>query len=650
VADNPFAAALAEMQGTQAAPNPFVAALADMGKPVGPRLDRRGREYDPRFAPEPGEEQEELAPSSRSALARSFKTQSYEDVQRSIADQKARVGMPEGVSGGPPPGTFTKLESAAMGLGQGATAGFMDEFAAAGGQAISRIPGARWLTEHVAAPKLQDLSPEVRDRIFDPNYSYRERRDDIRGAFARAKADNPASYGAGEIAGGIATAPILPGAGAAGTGVRAAATAAAKAGATYGAIQGLGESTAELTQGDASEFGKAFMDAGRGALSGAATGAVLGGLGAKLVQGAPEREAAEMLRGVRQGEGTHGGSTTTAGKLLDLAEDKAVAYLRRNKDLADAAGKPAKEALPVFEKHLEQVGSKLDPKYATVEKAAGGLSMTSFADAMEAEIQRAAQQPGYEKYIKALQEARASALRAWAPELGEKLAANAKAEAAGLTSPVFKKIEDVHVPLKDFRAWVTRLQKRGTDVIDTLNPGEAAQAKAEIAAYAKSVLDAHLDRAAETGGAKVAKAVDEIRQINKDYSALATMVKNVEQRKWKETSGSTSGGGHLQNLFKHGGALAALPLLLHGNLPAAAAAYLGPRALPYAIRGARAGNAAIARATRSDAQLAQTILRLMQSGMPRAAAISAAQAAQGGGPVDVARGGLETIGGGEVPQ
>lgn len=122
--------------------------------------------------------------------------------------------------------------------------------------------------------------------------------------------------------------------------------------------------------------------------------------------------------------------------------------------------------------------------------------------------------------------------------------------------------------------------------------------KADMADMMKGFIDAHLDIAAETNP-QTAKAVESIRDLNRQYSALASMSNAIEQRGWKETTGAMSAGGHMANLFKHGGAVAAVPMLLHGNIPAAVAAVAAPHALPAVTAGARAATAGASALSRS---------------------------------------------------
>jgi hypothetical protein len=133
----------------------------------------------------------------------------------------------------------------------------------------------------------------------------------------------------------------------------------------------------------------------------------------------------------------------------------------------------------------------------------------------------------------------------------------------------------------------------------------------------KSFIDSHLDVAAEQSpGAKM--AVDGIRQLNTTYSALKNMYKAVEQRGWKEATGSTSTQGHLTSLFQHGGLAGAGAMALHGNIPGAVASLAAGHLIPKLPVALRAGNSALA-----------DLHRAVQAGNPRAIAlVRAVQAAR----------------------
>jgi len=156
----------------------------------------------------------------------------------------------------PPKGPETPmLQSAGLGAMQGASFGLADE-----------IEGGFKSVKDVLSDKY---------RIADLLDRYRANRDSSRADYEKARQDNPASYTAGEVGGGIATA-FIPGLGwanaARGAGIAAKLGTAAAA----GAVTGFGQSTADVTKGD---IENSIEDTVGGAILGAGTQGVLSGAG-----------------------------------------------------------------------------------------------------------------------------------------------------------------------------------------------------------------------------------------------------------------------------------------------------------------------------------------------------------------------------------
>lgn len=147
----------------------------------------------------------------------------------------------------------SQAESALRGIANGATAGFADEITGGGEALLDKLSGKN------DAKSLMDL--------------YRQHRDESRANYEQAKEDNPWTYGAGNLAGGVGTIALTGGLGAGVEGLSGAAAlkAAAVQGAKLGAVQGVGEGTADLTQGDVG-------GAAKEALTGGAIGGVAGGV------------------------------------------------------------------------------------------------------------------------------------------------------------------------------------------------------------------------------------------------------------------------------------------------------------------------------------------------------------------------------------
>lgn len=110
--------------------------------------------------------------------------------------------------------------------------------------------------------------------------AYRRNRDAQRIANARAEAAHGGYYLGGSLAGGLATAPLMPGAGTGRTLWQLAKT-GAKVGAASGAAYGVGSSDADLTSARLSDVGQVARD---GAV-GAGAGLVLGGTAPVIARG-----------------------------------------------------------------------------------------------------------------------------------------------------------------------------------------------------------------------------------------------------------------------------------------------------------------------------------------------------------------------------
>lgn len=164
-------------------------------------------------------------------------------------------------------------ESAVRGGLQGATFGFSDEIrglqAAGGG---SGVLGALRLGAEALAPSIVGTGGQE---------AYQAQRDAVRQADQAAQAENPYTYGAGEIAGGVATGLAAAGSGATllrgGMSLPRAVGAGVVEGGAYGALYGAGNAT-ENTAGEA----------GEGAITGAAIGAAVPVVG-RAIGGAVSR-------------------------------------------------------------------------------------------------------------------------------------------------------------------------------------------------------------------------------------------------------------------------------------------------------------------------------------------------------------------------
>lgn len=233
--------------------------------------------------------------------------------------------------------------SAARGGLQGLTSGFADEAAAGIETAASKIPGVRSVA--------QWMQPAGAPRVDDPNVTYEQRRDYKRGQNAAAQQDNPNTYAAGQVAGGVAQA-LVP------VGKAAATTAQAlKTGAVAGGVAGAGYSNAQ-------DAGQLATDTLKGAAVGAGSAAVGQALGG-VVKGAPKRVeegplkelTAEAKQGLKDSLWVH---RDTVKKVL--ADDS---------ELRRSLGKPA-EIARVIEDRAPKAMQENAAAYAAADKAVGG--------------------------------------------------------------------------------------------------------------------------------------------------------------------------------------------------------------------------------------------------------------------------------------
>lgn len=438
-------------------------------------------------------------------------------------------------------------------------------------------------------------------------HDYATARDEARRQLGLAEEENPIAAKAGGVAsigsemalGGVLG--KVAGAGAKGLGFATSlrlgsplATSVAKGvagGAAYGAAGGAGEALSEGRD----VLPAALHGGAVGGLLGGVVGGVAHGIG-KAFKGAGAKAEQDMLQGVAQGEGTLGSATVKTKKLMANIKPNILLTLREDPLLLKASRKLATEAEPVFRTKLEELGSKLDPLYQHVDQATGGVSVRGLVDHLDAEIRELAKQPLSEVYTNGLAKIRDSLTEAWAP--GWK-AANKTVDdliAQGIPKVRIPKNllpADVLVPTREARKVVTQLQTRATDVLGGLTPGETAKAKAEFAAVLKDYLDSHLDVA---GGksALAEQSVKAIRELNKRYSAVATMLSAIQQRGWKEATGSVTGKGLAGGLLKKGTLIGAGAMAMHGNIPGAIGSLAMHQVVDHLPQMVRGGNAKLA--------------------------------------------------------
>lgn len=181
---------------------------------------------------------------------------------------------------------YSPLQSAGLGAVQGASLGFADE-AEGAAKALYNLPGNK------------KSLPEL----------YKEYRDIARNRYDAAQNENPKSYMAGNLTGGIATA-VVPGLGELNL---------AKA-AGVGALSGLGSSKADLTEGN---LKGAAIDTGVGAGIGAAGYGVLKGLTPENLSNNAAIRATKALGGKPAEDITPGATALKEGTLPIFGGSKA---------------------------------------------------------------------------------------------------------------------------------------------------------------------------------------------------------------------------------------------------------------------------------------------------------------------------------------
>jgi len=631
-------------------------------------LDPRGRPYDPRFAPEP----EEKTPG------RPIKnTGAYEDLfvpATGTPDKVAPYGLSgvvEGAGGAPVHralGGVNTSQSAPMaalgGAVQGATLGFSDELTGLGTAAAGTLTG-------------QPGSFLER---------YRAARDENRAGLAKAKEEHPWAYGAGEVAGGLATTPLLPGgAAAAGTkvGAKAAALAAAKAGAIGGAAQGLGTSNAELTTGDLGQARQAASDAAKGALFGGVAGGVLGFAGGKLVEKAEKNAAGWVVKDI-SGE-VKGASTATARKQLADDAQSAAKLVMTDKEL-NAAIEHARHggvdelqhAQDVIRQRLAGVGGKLDPRWAEVDKLLPdkGIKSGDLVSHLMGRIEDlratghttdAAEADALQGIVNRVTGARNFGAKA-SNVLDEKTAAdvamlqnvrNNVARGAGFAAPAkLQQIDDQIAKLTatgkkavqfdpNHVVSAQQIQRLWSDEAGVaynsmggINGTQAFTRKLDVASHLRDFRDQIFEQAAQ-GDPKV---VGEIQSLNRDYSGLKRIATVIDQRLNRSTAEATGASlpasitGGLHKVMHAGGftGIGAALATGHPKIAAGMAALQGGVAAKRALDRGTAALLTTAQGSDASAALARTILGLMQQGVPRATAIQMARSAGQGGAINAA--------------
>lgn len=272
-----------------------------------------------------------------------------------IVDEGGMSGRRFRVVAAPERPKTSRVESAMLGMQQGGAFGFRDE--AEGFNAARQSVLPHWVNRIDDVTKLMNpvqyagrgvvdaagglITEAVTHRDGAFRQAYEQRRDERRGRNQRAREDNPLTYGAGEIAGGLATAPvgaplISGGARVAGAGARAITAPVARAVGNTSVGRGLatiGTNIASLpgVRPVGTFVGGALNAAGRGARDGAVYGAVYG-------FGAGEGDAEDRMRSATEG-GIVGGAF--GGALGVAARGASALYAGARETLGRAPGSRA---------------------------------------------------------------------------------------------------------------------------------------------------------------------------------------------------------------------------------------------------------------------------------------------------------------------
>jgi len=230
-------------------------------RPLEITAEQARAELDRRLEAGQSVEQSEPQPSVESQILSRAKS---EGRPLQLTDDESKQILAERLS---KPGFASKLMSAMMGAGSGATAGFSDELSG-----IANMSPATALTNPGSLVN-----------------EYRHGRDEMRSVSDMASKANPNSYAVGELAGGLVAA-ASPG------GVPATVGRAALTGAAIGGTAALGSSRADLTHGDVAKVGKDTLIGGAiGAAGGTAAYGVGRVLGAVINRFRPQQAATNSV-------------------------------------------------------------------------------------------------------------------------------------------------------------------------------------------------------------------------------------------------------------------------------------------------------------------------------------------------------------------
>jgi hypothetical protein len=454
-------------------------------------------------------------------------------------------------------------DAIANGIWRGGTFGFSDELEGAAARAKDMLAGR----------SARNLSDVVAGREGN---TYAHYRDQVRQQDQALSEAHPIATGAGQIIGGLATAPLAA--------VRGAGVAnAALNGAIQGGIAGAGNSDADLTKGD---VGGLVRDVGANAALGAATSAVT----SKIVGGAPERVDKRLVSNISRGEAGGAAKEKLYKNLVAKAGDEfgdLNEVLGRHPGVKEvlatsAAANPAKGA-KVTNGVIKGLDEELTPIYRAIDK--GPAAPTA-----------------YDLKYRLL-------------ELQDALKQKGRTDLADHVETFIGHI-DKHYPADAdiLNASMLRELRKGVGQVAFK---DIAQANAPAGVQAKRMIYQAINDTIDDAGAKTPGVnVDRLHVLNKDTSTMIAVRDVLADRSAKAAAGRTS---LWQNLFSAGvigGAVGGVTGSTGAGVGAPIAAYAGAKAYGVAQQGLRRADFQLARlvqAARSGstpAQLAQTAVEL----------------------------------------
>ena len=485
---------------------------------------------------------------------------------------------------------------------------------------------------------LQSVSHGLSDEITGAleslftDKSYTQARDESRANNAEAARQNPISYGAGTIAGGLATA-VVPGLGAV-EGATALGT-AARAG-VQGAVAGFGSSNADLTKGD---VGGALRDTVEGGVTGALVGGALHKAGDVIGGNAEktfEKDANASLYGKARPK-----DATQAFRVQDANPEiaKEVIYSDDFKPVLKLArqGK-TEEAVDAAQAFVDKASEKrLDNyKIATAEGAEGtigsvvdrlkkiagdrggdvggegeGNAVSAMAKSIESRYSSRKLSDIAPQFLESLGDDApksetvtsgdlwAAAKKHFATTMDGKLSESAGnvptpiADAIGAMK--FEFDPEAKIPLLKLRQITTAAQKSAVESLGTIAETERARITGSVEQAVNEALETHLDAAAKTSK-EAADAVERIRHDDKVISMGLSAKTGLTQKLIKESTGKGATlADRASQTVKGAAQIAGIGLLGHGSTAAGLALEAAPLALKAVGAGARDINERIAR-------------------------------------------------------